>query len=221
MHAVDNKILDVRHGRYLAENIPGARYIEFPGFEHYPWFVGSSEICDDVEEFVTGVRPAPDSDRVLCTVMFHRHRQLDRARGRGWRRTLARDAGAPQHDRPEGARALPWTGGGQRRRRLLRHIRRTGASRAVRVGNRRRVAQHRPATAGRSPHGRVRDGRTEGCRDRRAHRGADLGACRGRRGSCFEHRQGSRCGSGIHFADRGMHSLKGVPEEWRLFASER
>ena len=66
----DDKVVDVRHGRHLASNIPGARYIEIPGIEHYPWFSNDPGVLDEIQEFITGVRPVPEIDRVLCTVLF-------------------------------------------------------------------------------------------------------------------------------------------------------
>ena len=69
-HSADDKVVDVRHGRHLASNIPGARYIEIPGIEHYPWFSNDPGVLDEIQEFITGVRPVPEIDRVLCTVLF-------------------------------------------------------------------------------------------------------------------------------------------------------
>jgi class 3 adenylate cyclase len=56
-------------GRYIADRIPGARFVELAGDDHVPW-VESDQVLDEVEEFLTGARPAPASDRVLATVLF-------------------------------------------------------------------------------------------------------------------------------------------------------
>ncbi|CAN5240700.1 adenylate/guanylate cyclase domain-containing protein [soil metagenome] len=56
-------------GRYIAARIPGARLVELSGDDHMP-AVRPDEILDEIEEFLTGVRPAPASDRVLATVLF-------------------------------------------------------------------------------------------------------------------------------------------------------
>jgi class 3 adenylate cyclase len=70
IHRTGDMIVPVEHGRYLAAEIPGAKYVELPGAEHF-WFEGDSEmIVAEVEEFVTGVRPALVPDRVLLTVLF-------------------------------------------------------------------------------------------------------------------------------------------------------
>src|SRR5207245_2558685 len=56
-------------GRYIAERIPGARFVELPGDDHVPW-IDADQILDEVEEFLTGTRRLPDPDRVLATVLF-------------------------------------------------------------------------------------------------------------------------------------------------------
>ena len=56
-------------GRYIAARIPGARFVGLSGDDHMP-AVRPDEILDEVEEFLTGVRPAPASDRVLATILF-------------------------------------------------------------------------------------------------------------------------------------------------------
>jgi class 3 adenylate cyclase len=56
-------------GRYIADRIPAARFVELAGDDHMP-AVRPDEILDELEEFLTGVRPAHSSDRVLATVLF-------------------------------------------------------------------------------------------------------------------------------------------------------
>jgi pimeloyl-ACP methyl ester carboxylesterase len=56
-------------GRYIAERIPGARFVELPGEDHIPSIDGD-QIVDEVEEFLTGVRRGPEPDRILATVLF-------------------------------------------------------------------------------------------------------------------------------------------------------
>jgi pimeloyl-ACP methyl ester carboxylesterase len=55
---------------YLAEHIPGARLVELPGADHLPWVGEPEAVLGEVEEFVTGVRTAPEPDRVLATILF-------------------------------------------------------------------------------------------------------------------------------------------------------
>lgn len=59
----------VEEGRYLAEHIEGARFVELPGADHLP-MVEPDQILDEIEGFLTGVRRGPDPDRVLATVLF-------------------------------------------------------------------------------------------------------------------------------------------------------
>jgi class 3 adenylate cyclase/pimeloyl-ACP methyl ester carboxylesterase len=59
------------HGRYLADHLPDARYVERPGFAGLPWIHDVDGTLDEVERFFTGTTGAPDlDDRVLATVLF-------------------------------------------------------------------------------------------------------------------------------------------------------
>jgi class 3 adenylate cyclase len=105
----------VEHGRYLAETIPGATYVELPGRDNLPYVGDQDAILDEVEEFLTGVRHSAEPDRVLATVLFtdivgatsraaelgdrawrdllERHnavvrRELERGRGERWTRRV-------------------------------------------------------------------------------------------------------------------------------------
>jgi class 3 adenylate cyclase len=55
---------------YLAEHIAGARLVELPGRDHLPWVGEPDAVLGEVEEFLTGVRTAPEPDRVLATILF-------------------------------------------------------------------------------------------------------------------------------------------------------
>jgi class 3 adenylate cyclase/alpha-beta hydrolase superfamily lysophospholipase len=62
--------VNVENGRYLARNIPGARFIELDGDDHI-WWVGDSDgVVAEIQEFLTGSRPLPEVDRQLMTVLF-------------------------------------------------------------------------------------------------------------------------------------------------------
>jgi class 3 adenylate cyclase/pimeloyl-ACP methyl ester carboxylesterase len=71
IHRTEDVTINVEGGRYLAEHIPGARYLELPGKDHIP-FVGDNagEIADAIQEFLTGSRAPVPVDRVLATVLF-------------------------------------------------------------------------------------------------------------------------------------------------------
>ncbi len=62
--------LEVGHGRYLGNQIPGAKYVELPGVDALYWVGDAGALLDEVEEFVTGVRGGPGAERVLATMLF-------------------------------------------------------------------------------------------------------------------------------------------------------
>ncbi len=59
-----------RRGRYLADHIEGASYVELPGADLPYWVGDASPMLDEIEEFVTGVRSGSSAERVLATVLF-------------------------------------------------------------------------------------------------------------------------------------------------------
>jgi class 3 adenylate cyclase len=69
LHRTGDLDASVEEGRYIASRIPGARFVELSGEDHVP-FDDPDQILDEVEEFLTGARPAPRSDRVLATILF-------------------------------------------------------------------------------------------------------------------------------------------------------
>src|SRR5918997_3060499 len=66
----DDRDVNVEESRWIAEQIPGAKYVELPGDEHLIWAGDVDAVVDEVEEFLTGTRPVQEPDRVLATVMF-------------------------------------------------------------------------------------------------------------------------------------------------------
>jgi pimeloyl-ACP methyl ester carboxylesterase len=69
LHRSGDRDSRVEEGRYLAEHIPGARFVELAGEDHFV-SIDADQILDEVEEFLTGTRPARAPDRVLATVLF-------------------------------------------------------------------------------------------------------------------------------------------------------
>ena len=59
LHRAGDTWIDVGHARYLAEHLPGARYVELPGSDHRPWLGDVDAIADEVEVFVTGRKSRP------------------------------------------------------------------------------------------------------------------------------------------------------------------
>lgn len=70
LHRSDDEAIDIRHSRYLAERIPGARLRELPGREALAFGPDSEILLDEIEEFLTGARHVRESERILATVMF-------------------------------------------------------------------------------------------------------------------------------------------------------
>jgi pimeloyl-ACP methyl ester carboxylesterase/class 3 adenylate cyclase len=69
IHRVGDRDARVEEGRYIAAHIPSARFVELPGDTHVP-FWEPDDVVDEMEEFLTGVRPTHVEDRVLATVLF-------------------------------------------------------------------------------------------------------------------------------------------------------
>ena len=69
-HRIGDRNISIQQARYMAERIPGARLVELPGDDHMTWFGDIDDILSEVEEFLTGVRPKPEADRVLATILF-------------------------------------------------------------------------------------------------------------------------------------------------------
>ena len=69
VHRDHDARVNVAAGRYLASHIPDAKYVEIPGVDHPIWVGDTDRVVDEIEEFLTGMRPVPEPDRVLATVL--------------------------------------------------------------------------------------------------------------------------------------------------------
>jgi pimeloyl-ACP methyl ester carboxylesterase len=214
-------VLPVDGARWLAAQIPGARFVELAGDDHWPWISDPDEIVDEVEQFLTGERPVCELDRVLATVLFTDIvRSTERATALGdrrWRDLL------DQHDRLV-------------RRELERHrgreVKTTGDGVLATFDGPARGIQCATAICEQvRPLGiQVRAGLHTGeCELRNGDVGGiavHIGARVAGMAAAGEVLVSSTVkdlvvGSGLSFADRGMHSLKGAPGEWRIYAVER
>lgn len=72
IHRTDDQCLKVEEGRFVAQKIPGAKFVELPGNDHLPFVGDQDAILDEVEEFLTGVRHRVEPDTVLATVLVAR-----------------------------------------------------------------------------------------------------------------------------------------------------
>ena len=68
IHRADDQCLKVEEGRFVAERIPRAKFVELPGNDHLPFVGDQDAILDEMEEFLTGVRHRVQPDTVLATV---------------------------------------------------------------------------------------------------------------------------------------------------------
>jgi class 3 adenylate cyclase len=204
--------------RYLGAHIPGAKVVELPGSDYFPYLGDQDAILDEVEEFLTGVRPVPAPDRALATVLFTDIvSSTERAAALGddaWTRTLDRhDALVAREVERHRGREVNTTGDG-----MLATF--DGPARAVRCAQ-------AICEAVRSLGIEVRAGLHTGEIELR---GADIGGIAVHIGQRVSALAGPGevlvsstvkdlvAGSGITFADRGSRVLKGVPDEWRVFA---
>ena len=65
-----DRVVNWRASQWMAEQIPGAKWVELPGQDHFPWAGDTEAIVEEVRAFLTGTRVAEEPDRVLATVMF-------------------------------------------------------------------------------------------------------------------------------------------------------
>jgi class 3 adenylate cyclase len=70
LHRTSDRVSEIGHARYMAEQIPDAKLVELPGIDHAYWTEGSDAILDHIEQFLTGRRQTHPADRALATVLF-------------------------------------------------------------------------------------------------------------------------------------------------------
>jgi pimeloyl-ACP methyl ester carboxylesterase len=70
LHRAGDRLIDVGNSRYMAEHIPGAKYVELEGSDHLPWFGDANTPLGEIQEFLTGVRPTDEYERILTTVLL-------------------------------------------------------------------------------------------------------------------------------------------------------
>ena len=218
LHRTEDTNVDVEASRFMAERIPGAKYVELSGRDHAPVVGDADAILDEIEEFLTGTRLGAQPDRALLTVMFtdivgSTDRAVDLG-DRRWRdlldthqvvvrRELARHRGNEVNTTGDGflatfdgpARAISCAV------RIREELRQLGIE--IRVG--------------------LHTGECELLGD-------DIGGVAVHIGARVEAKampgevlvsstvKDLVVGSGLQFEDRGTHTLKGIPDEWRLFA---
>jgi class 3 adenylate cyclase len=69
LHRTGDLDSNVEEGRWIADRIPGATFVELPGDDHLPWVGDQDSVLDEVERFLTGRLAAAEPDRVLATIL--------------------------------------------------------------------------------------------------------------------------------------------------------
>lgn len=220
LHRRDDLVIDVRHSRYLAEHIPGARYVELEGVDNLVVVGDSERILAEIETFLTGTHTPPEPERVLATVMFTdivgSTETAARLGDRAWRDLLARhdELSRAQLARYRG-RAVKSLGDG-----WLATF--DGPARAIRCAL---ELQEAMGELGVELRAGLHTGECEAIGEDvgglAVHIGARVGALAAPREVLVSNTvKDLVVGSGIDFADRGEHALKGVPGTWRLWAAQ-
>jgi class 3 adenylate cyclase len=220
LHRTGDRTIPVEAGRYLAEHIPGATLVELAGEDHLPWIGDSDAIVGQIEEFLTGVRTRPETDRVLATVLFtdivgSTERAAELADS-AWADLLeAHHARVRDQLLRYAGREIATTGDG-----FLAIF--DGPARGVRCA----LAM---ADVLRPLGLEIRAGLHTGeieltgadIRGIAVHIGARIAALAGPSEVLVSRTvRDLVVGSGLTFRDRGTHVLKGVPDEWQLFAAQ-
>jgi class 3 adenylate cyclase len=218
LHRSGDRVVPVEAGRYLAEHIADAKWVELAGVDHYPFAGDGQALLDEVEEFLTGSRRSREPDRVLATVLFtdivgstERAAELG---DRSWTSLLAEhhrlvrselDRFRGKEARTEGDGTLSTFDGPARAVRCACAIRDGVRELGIEI----RAGLHT---------GEIELAET-GVEGIALHIGARITAM----ADASEVLVSSTVrdlvvGSGIDFAERGTHRLKGVPGEWRIHA---
>jgi class 3 adenylate cyclase len=214
----DAREISPAHGRYLADHIPGATYVELPGVDNFIWAGDADATVAEIQQFITGVRPAPTRKRALATVLFtdivDSTRTAAELGDRQWRRLL------DEHNKVVGRQLDRFDG------RLVRTIGDgvlatfDAPARAVRC-----AAAIRDAVGalGLGLRAGIHTGEIELDADDisglAVHIGARICAIAGAGEILVSSTvKDLVVGSDLDFDDRGSHELKGVPGAWRLFA---
>ena len=219
LHRSGDRDVKIAEGRYLAAKIPGAKFVELPGDDHWISAGDPDAIADEIEEFLTGTRPVPEPDRVLATVLFtdlvgsteraaelgdRRWRDLLRAHDACVRRELERFRGREVDTAGDGFFATF-----------------DGPARAVRCALSIGEAVHELGVEVRAG---VHTGECEldgpKVRGIAVHTGARIASLAGPGEVLVSQTvKDLVSGSGLSFEDCGAHELKGVPGEWRIYAA--
>jgi class 3 adenylate cyclase/pimeloyl-ACP methyl ester carboxylesterase len=216
----EDPILPFEYQRDLAERIPDAELLGMPGNDHLLWLGDWEGVCDAYQEFITGRRPQPRTSRQLATVLFTDivgSTELAEQVGDGrWREMLN------EHDR------------------ICRQELEGAGGRLIKTMGDGALATFEGPAAGIRTACAIRDSVAEaGVKIRAGLHTGEIELMNGDIGGMAVHIAArvsaeadadevlvSRtvkdliAGSGVRLADRGTHTLKGIPDEWNLYAVE-
>jgi class 3 adenylate cyclase len=221
LHRKGDTTVPVEAGRYLAQHIPGAKYVELPGEDHLLQAFDQDVLdflLDEIEEFITGAHSRPEPDRVLATVMFTdivgSTKRAAELGDRQWRELLSSYYAAVRKELATfRGREVNTAGDG-----LLATF--DGPARAIRCGC---SIRDRVRPLGLQVRTGLHTGECELIGDDVAGIAVHIGARVAAAAIPDEVLVSSTvkdlvAGSGLSFADRETHKLKGVPGEWHLYA---
>ena len=217
LHAVEDRICHVENARWYARNIPGARYVELPGGDHLAFFE-PEQILAEIRGFLTGRREAAVPETSLVSLLFvDVVGSTERAAAMGdrrWADLLARYYVVVRREIGQfRGNEIDTAGDGF-------FVSFDGPARAIRCAT---SIIDAVATLGLEVRAGVHvgelgfaDGKPVGLA---VHVGARIGALAAPGEVLVSATvRDLVAGSGLAFEDRGSRSLKGVPDEWRLFA---
>ena len=218
LHTPEDPVVPYEQGRWLAEQIEGAHFVELAGKDHVPWFDVADQVVTEVRDFLTGFREAPEPEKVLTTVLFTDIvGSTDRARELGddeWTALLAQHHATVRTVLTQyRGREIVTTGDG-----FLAAF--DGPARGIRCAQAILEALDGIGIPVRSG---LHTGEVEVVGDDIAgiavHIGARVAALAGPGEVLVSSTvRDLVAGSGIEFEDRGLHELKGLDEPRRLFA---
>jgi pimeloyl-ACP methyl ester carboxylesterase len=219
LHRVDDALVRVEQGRYLADHIAGSKFVELPGEDHLVFVGDVDRLVDEIEQFLTGADTVAELDRVLATLLCvslvdpcNRAHELSDVRGH---------AAVRDHDETMRREFTRFRG---------REVRATGEGFLVAFDGPARAVQCGLAAAeaaqrvGLEVRAGVHTGECEEHGDELAgiavHVATQI-ASRAEASQVLVSRTVTDlvAGSRLVFADRGDHDLEGVPGRWRLFAA--
>lgn len=219
LHRTGDVTVPIAVGRYLAENIPGAKFVELAGSDHMIWLGDTESVLGEVEEFLTGARAEVEPERVLATVLFtdivSSTESAFRLGDRRWADVLAQhDALVRRQFERFRGREVKTTGDG-----FLATF--DGPARAIRCAQ---AIVDGVRSLGLEVRAGLHTGECEVDGEQVGGIAVHLGKRVADEAAPNEVLVSSTvrdlvAGSGIDFEDRGAHELKGVPGVWQLLAA--